>query len=139
MFQTRFQNWPDYCMSIPKKTFKDTYVNLQPREVKSAVSGAVVINVRLFFSCFFPRPFVGRGSNVVTDVASLDKTFMSQPRGKHFKRKSTNVCSQRGAVIQSWVPVFRRFLLHFTRFSSRENPSFVFQRDCFPAALQTDF
>lgn len=51
MFQTRVQDWPDYCMSIPKnEAFKDTYVHLQTRGVKSAVSGAVVINVRFFFS-----------------------------------------------------------------------------------------
>lgn len=51
VFQTRFQDWPDRCRSVPKNPpFTDTYVHLQHWEVKSAISGAVVTNVRSFFS-----------------------------------------------------------------------------------------
>lgn len=86
---------------------------------------------------FFSQSFVGRGSNVVTDVTSFGQNIHVTTKRNHLKRKYTNVCSKQPRDSAGFL--FPPFLLHFTRFSFREDPFFVFRRDCFPATLETDF
>lgn len=78
---------------------------------------------------------------MVANVTSLDKTFMSQPRGNRLKKEIYQCLQQttKGQrVSHSWVPVSYFSLALHEVFLQRKS-SFVFRRDCFPATLETDF